>query len=99
MPRATRPCAAVQGDARLLADLDYQLAYHLRYADRRFYKGTEFVDILEALAQRRAADLFANPRAPADQIFANVQALSGAAANNAVYEALVASATRSWAWT
>jgi glycine hydroxymethyltransferase len=80
---------SLQGDARLLADVDYQLAYHLRYADRRFYKGTEFVNILEALAQRRVADLFANPLAPADEIFANVQALSGAAANNAVYEALV----------
>jgi glycine hydroxymethyltransferase len=80
---------SLEGDSRLLADVDYQLAYHLRYADRRFYKGTEFVNVLEALAQRRVADLFANPLAPANEIFANVQALSGAAANNAVYEALV----------
>jgi glycine hydroxymethyltransferase len=80
---------SLQGDPRLLADVDYQLAYHLRYADRRFYKGTEFVNVLEALAQRRVADLFANPLAPSDEIFANVQALSGAAANNAAYEALV----------
>ena len=80
---------SLQGDPRLLGDVDYQLAYHLRYADRRFYKGTEFVNVLEALAQLRVADLFANPLAPADEIFANVQALSGAAANNAVYEALV----------
>jgi glycine hydroxymethyltransferase len=50
---------SLQGDPRLLADVDYQLAYHLRYADRRFYKGTEFVNVLEALAQRRVADLFA----------------------------------------
>ncbi len=78
-----------RGDPRLLSDLDYQLALHLRYADRRFYKGTEVVDVVETLAQRRAADLFATPAVPASQIFVNVQALSGAAANNAVYEALV----------
>lgn len=80
----------VRGDADLLNDISYQLAYHRRYADRRFYKGTELVDILETLAQKRAAALFATPRVPPEQIFVNVQALSGAAANNAVYEALVA---------
>jgi len=79
----------LRGDPNLLTDCAYQLAYHCRYADRRFYKGTELVDIIETLAQKRVARLFANPKAPEDHIFANVQPLSGAAANNAVYEALV----------
>jgi glycine hydroxymethyltransferase len=72
-----------------LSDLDEEMAYYRRYGDRRFYKGTEFADVVESLAQRRVAGLFANERARAEQIFANVQPLSGAAANNAVYEALL----------
>ncbi|MHB9091305.1 MAG: glycine cleavage system aminomethyltransferase GcvT, partial [Chloroflexota bacterium] len=57
---------------------------------------TEFADIAEALAEHRVAGLFATDKDPqhgapvgAAEIFANVQALSGAAANNAVYEALL----------
>ncbi len=72
-----------------LADLDAQLASYRRYADRRFYKGTEIADVLESLAARRAAECFATPEYPAEGIYANVQALSGAAANLAVYDALV----------
>jgi glycine hydroxymethyltransferase len=72
-----------------LADLDLQLAFHRRYADRRFYKGTEFADLIESLACRRAAECFATPQYPAERIYANVQALSGAAANLAVYESFV----------
>jgi glycine cleavage system T protein len=72
-----------------LMECDRQLACHRRYADRRFYKGTEFVDFVECLAQKRAAQLFATAQVPAAEIHANVQPLSGAAANNAVYEALL----------
>ncbi|MDD5263453.1 MAG: serine hydroxymethyltransferase [Candidatus Bipolaricaulis sp.] len=72
-----------------LADLDVQLANFRRYADRRFYKGVEIADLVESLAARRAAECFATPDIPADRIYANVQALSGAAANLAVYEAFV----------
>ncbi|MGQ9674379.1 MAG: glycine cleavage system aminomethyltransferase GcvT [Chloroflexota bacterium] len=79
-----------------LADVEEQLAYHRRLSDRRFYKGTEFANMVEALAKRRVAELFATDgqseaeiKVSADEIFANVQALSGAAANNAVYEALL----------
>jgi len=72
-----------------LAELDVQMASYRRYADRRFYKGTEFADVVEALAARRAAECFATDDYPADRIFANVQPLSGAAANLAVYEAFV----------
>lgn len=79
-----------------LTDVEEQLAYHRRFSDRRFYKGTEFADMVEALAKRRVAELFATDGQPeagvrvsAEEIFANVQALSGAAANNAVYEALL----------
>ena len=46
-------------------------------------------DAVEALARRRAAEAFAANGYTADQIYVNVQALSGAPANNAVYQALI----------
>ena len=72
-----------------LADLDEQLASYRRYADRRFYKGAEIANLVESLAARRAAECFATDEIPAEQIHANVQALSGAAANLAVYDTFV----------
>jgi glycine cleavage system T protein len=83
------PRQMVDNDEGLLADLAQQLSYYRRYADRRFYKGADYVHLIETLAQRRAAACFANERASADQIFVNVQPLSGAAANLAVYDALM----------
>ncbi len=68
-----------------ILDYDEQLAYYRRYSDPRYYKGVEYVDIVEALAQRRCAELFAANGLKADQLFVNVQPLSGAPANNAVY--------------
>jgi glycine hydroxymethyltransferase len=72
-----------------IADIEAQLSFYRRYADRRFYKGTEFADLVESLAARRAAECFATPDYPPERIYANVQALSGAAANLAVYDAFV----------
>ena len=72
-----------------LANIEWQLARYRRYGDRRYYRGNEFTNLIESLAQQRCAALFANDIAPADRIRVNVQALSGAAANNAVYEALL----------
>ncbi len=72
-----------------IEDISHQLAYYRRYADRRFYKGCDYVHFLETLAQRRIADCFANRGVRAENIFVNVQPLAGAAANNAVYEAFV----------
>jgi glycine hydroxymethyltransferase len=71
--------------------LDYpaRLAYYRRYSDPRYYKGVEYADIAEALARRRCAELFATQAIPASELFVNVQALSGAPANNAVYNALI----------
>jgi glycine hydroxymethyltransferase len=48
----------------------------------------EYADTVEALARRRCAEAFATQEIAADQIFVNVQPLSGAPANNAVYHAL-----------
>jgi glycine hydroxymethyltransferase len=73
-----------------LHDVAWQLAYYRRYGDRRFYKGVEYVDLVECLAQRRCARLFAHEGLPAERIFVNVQPLSGAAANLAAYWALMA---------
>jgi len=76
-------------DEALLLDVEHQLAYYRRYGDRRFYKGAELVDIVESLAMRRCADCFANERVSSQNLFANVQPLSGAAANLAVYDAIM----------
>ena len=72
-----------------LLDYGQRLAYYRRYSDRRFYKGTEFADFIECLAQRRIAQCFATEEIPAEEIYVNVQPLSGAAANLAVYEAFL----------
>ena len=71
--------------------LDYpaRLGDYRRNGDPRYYKGVEYADVVEALARRRAAETFAANGFTADQIYVNVQALSGAPANNAVYLALV----------
>jgi glycine hydroxymethyltransferase len=72
-----------------LLDYPARLANYRRYADPRYYKGVEYADIVESLARRRCAEAFATEKFSANQIFVNVQPLSGAPANNAVYTALV----------
>jgi glycine hydroxymethyltransferase len=72
-----------------ILDYDTRLAFYRRYSDPRYYKGVEYADIIESLARRRCAELFATSSFSADEIFVNVQPLSGAPANNAVYHALV----------
>ncbi len=72
-----------------ILDYNARLPEYRRQADKRYYKGTEYADVVEALARRRAAELFATPKYNADQLFVNVQPLSGAPANNAVYSALL----------
>lgn len=62
-----------------------RLTEYRRNSDPRYYKGVEYADTIEELARRRCAELFANARVSADQIQVNVQPLSGAPANNAVY--------------
>ncbi|MCE9645777.1 MAG: glycine cleavage system aminomethyltransferase GcvT [Chloroflexi bacterium] len=76
------------GDAEIL-DYPARLTNYRRSSDPRYYKGVEYADTVEALARRRAAQTFAANGYTADQIFVNVQALSGAPANNAVYHALI----------
>ena len=73
------------------AILDYKtrLAEYRRLADPRYYKGVEYADIVESLARRRCAEAFAANGVSADDLFVNVQPLSGAPANNAVYHALI----------
>ena len=80
---------ALSEDESLLGDLGHQIARHHRLGDRRYYQGTEMANLVEALAIRRIKQLFANNRADFSRIFANVQPLSGAPANNAVYSALL----------
>ena len=72
-----------------LLDLDAELALYRRHSDPRYYKGVEYADVLEALTRRRAAELFATNGISANQLYVNVQPLSGAPANSAVYTALL----------
>ena len=76
-------------DEQEILNLAARLAHYRRYSDPRYYKGTEYANIIEALARRRCAEAFATDEVSADQIFVNVQALSGAPANNAVFHALI----------
>lgn len=72
--------------------LDYEtvLGLYRRDADQRYYKGVEYANVLEMLTRRRVAEVFATAAAPADQLYVNVQTLSGAPANTAVQYALLA---------
>src|SRR6185369_15004319 len=72
-----------------ILDYNARLPEYRRYADKRYYKGTEYANIVESLARRRAAELFATAQYRPEQLFVNVQALSDAPANNAVYSALL----------
>ncbi|TLN25947.1 serine hydroxymethyltransferase, partial [bacterium] len=72
-----------------LLDYPARLSHYRRYADPRYYKGVEYAAIVESLARRRCAEAFATAAVPASQLYVNVQALSGAPANNAVYSALI----------
>ena len=72
-----------------LLNYEARLAEYRRNGDPRYYKGVEYADIVESLAITRARELFAANGVKPEQIFVNVQALSGGPANNAVYQALV----------
>ena len=74
---------------REIMDFPARLVNFRRYSDKRYYKGVEYADTIEELARRRCAELFANEKVGVDDIYVNVQPLSGAPANNAVYHALV----------
>ncbi len=83
------PTQLLKADEKELEDVAWHLANYRRYADRRFYKGKEYANLLECLAQRKAAELFATPDTPAEDIYVNVQALSGTPANLGVYWSLM----------
>lgn len=70
-------------------DYPARLGEYRRNSDPRYYKGVEYADVIESLAGRRCAEAFAANGISADQIYVNIQALSGAPANNAVYQALM----------
>jgi len=72
-----------------LFDLETELARYRRKGNSRYYKGVEFADVVEEVARTRAAQLYAANGISAEDIYVNVQPLSGAPANNAVYSALI----------
>jgi glycine hydroxymethyltransferase len=73
-----------------ILDYNTRLANYRRYSDPRYYKGVEYADVIEALARRRCAEAFAANGVSAGDLYVNVQPLSGAPANNAVYNGLIA---------
>lgn len=75
-------------EAQLL-DYGLRLGEYRRFSDPRYYKGVEYADIVEALSRRRCAEAFAANGIQADELYVNLQALSGAPANNAVFHALL----------
>lgn len=83
-----REASRRQTEEKIL-DVQYELAYYRRNSDPRYYKGVEYADLLEALTRRRAAELFAANGVTPSKMYINVQALSGAPANSAVYTALL----------
>jgi len=72
-----------------ILDHPLRLADYRRNGDPRYYKGVEYANAVEALARKRAAQAFAANGFTANDIYVNVQALSGGPANNAVYQALL----------
>lgn len=65
------------------------ISAYKRYGDLRYYKGVEYADVIEALARRRCSEVFAANGLTSKQLFVNVQPLSGAPANNAIYTAFL----------
>jgi len=82
------PVTREQSETEIL-DYERQLTDYRRHSDRRYYKGVEYANVAEALARRRCAEAFATDEVRAEDIYVNVQPLSGAPANNAVYAALM----------
>ncbi len=84
------PDPSIHGDTQAeILDYETQLAHFRRYSDLRYYRGVEYVNVLESLAQRRAAEAFSTDDVSPEEIWANVQPLSGSPANSAIYAALV----------
>jgi len=72
-----------------ILNYDMRMAEYRRDSDARYYKGAEYANLVESLARRRVAEAFATARYSADQLYVNVQPLSGAPANSAIYTALL----------
>ncbi len=67
-------------DQSQILDADMRLAEYRRYSDARYYKGTEFADLIESLARRRARSCSLTARLRRKTCGVNVQPLSGAPA-------------------
>lgn len=72
-----------------LKNVDARLDEHRQCGHRRYYEGVELADLVETIAERRAVQCFDEPACREKAIHANVQALSGSAANLAIYQALL----------
>src|SRR5687768_16320030 len=55
-------------DESELLDYEARLGHYRRYSDPRYYKGVEYADVIEALARRRCAEIFAANGFGPDQV-------------------------------
>ncbi len=67
------PLRMTRDDEDRLLDYPHQLAYYRRYADRRFYKGVDYVHFVETLGLAPGGDHLLYCRASDKQIYVNVQ--------------------------
>ncbi len=72
-----------------IVDFEKELAIYRRNSDPRYYKGVEYADVVEALCRRRAAELFAANGVKPEEMYVNVQPLSGGPANSALYTGII----------
>lgn len=72
-----------------LENIDRQIKLYRKYKDNRCNKCCEYVNIIEALAQKRLAKVFENENTKEREIFVNVQVPTGAIANYIVCNALL----------
>ncbi|MEM8857066.1 MAG: serine hydroxymethyltransferase [Chloroflexota bacterium] len=72
-----------------ILDFEKELAIYRRNSDPRYYKGVEYADVVEALCRRRAAELFSANGVQPEDMYVNVQTLSGGPANSCLYTAIL----------
>ena len=72
-----------------LNNIDKQINLYNKFKDDRFNKCCEYLNIIEALAQKRLAKVFENENTKGKKIYVNVQVPTGAIANYIVYKALL----------
>lgn len=72
-----------------LSNIDKQIELYSLYKDERCNKCCEYANVVESLAQKRLARIYANDLIKEEDIYVNVQVPTGALANYLAYEAFL----------